>query len=57
MRYLYKQTGIVVESDTKLDSMMFRPVTERAEHVEKQVKKVTAQPRTTTRKKTSSEKK
>lgn len=28
MRYLYKQTGIVVESDITLDSAMFRPVDE-----------------------------
>ena len=56
MKYLYKQTGIVVESDAKLDSMMFRPVTEKAEQVEELVKKATAQPRTT-RKKTSAEKK
>lgn len=39
MRYLYKQTGIVVESDAKLDSMMFRPVTEKTEQVEEPVKK------------------
>ncbi|MDO5776299.1 MAG: hypothetical protein Q4P22_06730 [Eubacteriales bacterium] len=31
MRYLYKQTGIVVESDITLDSAMFRPVNEEPE--------------------------
>lgn len=56
MRYLYKQTGIAVESDAKLDSMMFRPATEKTEQVEEPVKKAATQPRTT-RKKTSTEKK
>lgn len=27
MRYLYKQTGVVVESGVALDSMIFTPVT------------------------------
>lgn len=31
MRYLYKQTGIVVESDITLDSAMFCPVNEEPE--------------------------
>ena len=28
MKYLYKQTGIVVESDDVLDSTMFKPIIE-----------------------------
>lgn len=28
MKYLYKQTGIVVESDDVLDSTMFNPIIE-----------------------------
>ena len=28
MKYLYKQTGIVVESDNVLDSTMFKPIIE-----------------------------
>ena len=28
MKYLYKQTGIVVESDVVLDSTMFKPIIE-----------------------------
>lgn len=56
MKYLYKATGVVVESDAKLDSMMFRPVTEKTEQVEEPVKKAATQPRAT-RKKTSTEKK
>lgn len=28
MKYLYKQTGVVVESDEKLDSSIFEPIVE-----------------------------
>lgn len=50
MKFLYKQTGIRVESDEMLDSTMFRPVEEEPE--KKQVKKTA-----TTGKKTPAAKK
>ena len=56
MKFLYKQTGIRVESDEMLDSTMFRPVEEEPELKEepekKQVKKTA-----TTGKKTPAAKK
>lgn len=30
MRYLYKQTGVVVESSSELDSTLFSPIEEKA---------------------------
>lgn len=36
MRYLYKQTGIEVESDEVLDSTMFKLITEDQAEVEKE---------------------
>lgn len=36
MRYLYKQTGIEVESDKVLDSTMFKLITEDQAEVEKE---------------------
>lgn len=35
MRYLYKQTGVVVESGTALDSAVFAPVEKKAAEAEK----------------------
>lgn len=37
MKFFYKQTGIIVESDEMLDSTMFRPVEKESE--KKPVKK------------------
>lgn len=31
MKYLYKQTGIIVESSNKLDSMFFTPIPDEKE--------------------------
>lgn len=31
MKYLYKQTGIIVESSNKLDSMFFAPIPDERE--------------------------
>ena len=45
MKYLYKQTGMIVESSEELDSMFFQPVKELAQ----QDKEETA-PKKTTRK-------
>lgn len=39
MKFLYKQTGIVVESDEMLDSTMFRPVEKESELKEEPEKK------------------
>lgn len=38
MKFLYKQTGIRVESDEMLDSTMFRPVEEEPVEEEPEVK-------------------
>ena len=35
MRYLYKQTGVIVESGAALDSTIFAPVEEKAAEAEK----------------------
>lgn len=34
MKYLYKQTGVIVESEVDLDSTIFMPVTNANEKVE-----------------------
>ena len=39
MKFLYKQTGIIVESDEMLDSTMFRPVEKESELKEEPEKK------------------
>ena len=36
MKYLYKQTGVVVESSVKLDPAVFKPVTEPEEETASQ---------------------
>ena len=58
MRYVYKNTGIVVESENTLDSAMFIPFQEKMEveepEVEEPVKKEDVQPRTALRKRTTS---
>ena len=36
MKYLYKQTGVVVESSVKLDLAVFKPVTEPEEETASQ---------------------
>ena len=63
MRYVYKNTGIVVESENTLDSAMFIPFQEKMEveepeveepEVEEPVKKEDVQPRTAGRKRTTS---
>ena len=48
MKYLYKQTGMIVESSEELDSMFFQPVKELTQ----QDKEETA-PKKTTRKTTT----
>lgn len=47
MKYLYKQTEIVVESDVALDSTMFQLVEEEPEAKEEPVKKTAATGRKT----------
>lgn len=45
MKYLYKQTGIIVESDEKLDSAIFEPIiseNEKAEEKQKSAKGTTS---------------
>ena len=39
MKFFYKQTGIIVESDEMLDSAMFRPVEKEPELKEEPEKK------------------
>lgn len=39
MKFFYKQTGIIVESDEMLDSTMFRPVEKEPELKEEPEKK------------------
>lgn len=55
MKFWYKQTGIVVESDEMLDSTMFRPVEKESEPKEEPknvvVNKTTATRKTTVAKK------
>ena len=44
MKYLYKQTGIIVESDEKLDSTIFKPMipeNEKSEEKQKSAKGAT----------------
>ena len=58
MRYVYKNKGIVVESENTLDSAMFIPFQEKMEveepEVEEPVKKEDVQPRTAGRKRKTS---
>lgn len=56
MKYLYKAAGIVVESDSALDSTMFQPV--KMENMEKheELQETAAPTKTTTRKRTSRKK-
>ena len=42
MKYLYKQTGMIVESSEKLDSLLFEPVKEVDESL--QVEKPVSEP-------------
>lgn len=52
MKYLYKQTGVVVESDVKLDSTLFTPVRrEPANNTTKKTSSVTTKKTTAIRKK------
>lgn len=53
MKYLYKQTGMIVESSEPLDSMFFQPVKELAqqEKEEPAAKKTTRKTTTGTAKK------
>ena len=56
MRYLYKQTGMVVESSVALDSLLFEAVKEKTEPQEKTepvVKKDAEPVKKTTRKTTT----
>lgn len=56
MKYLYKQTGMVVESSVVLDSLLFKPVeekTESQENAETAAKKNTEPVKKTTRKTTT----
>lgn len=39
MKYIYKETGIVVESDTALDSIIFKPVIDANSEAKKKDKK------------------
>ena len=39
MKYRYKQTGIIVESDSVLDSTAYTPITEEAAKVSDTLKK------------------
>lgn len=55
MKFLYKQTGITVESDEMLDSTMFRPVEE--EPVEEEPEKKPIKKTATTGRKTQTGKK
>lgn len=50
MKFLYKQTGIIVESDEMLDSTMFRPVEKESELKEEPGKKPVKKTATTGRK-------
>lgn len=55
MKYLYKQTGMVVESSVALDSLLFEPVKKNAEpqkQTETETKK-TAEPAKKTTQKTT----
>lgn len=49
MKYLYKQTGTIVESGIPLDSIIFSPYEEQKETAEKEEKPVR---KTTTRQRT-----
>ena len=56
MKYLYKQTGMVVESSVALDSLLFEPVKENTEpqkHTETATMKTTEPAKKTTRKTTT----
>lgn len=41
MKYQYKDTGVIVESDRELDSTMYRAVTEEAPKTPEEPKKKT----------------
>ena len=52
MKYLYRQTGIVVESDEKLDSAIFEPIiseNEKAEEKQKTAKGTTSRKKATSK--------
>ena len=56
MKYLYKQTGMVVESSVALDSLLFEPIEEKTEpdkNAEAAAKKITEPVKKTTRKTTT----
>jgi hypothetical protein len=42
MKYRYKDTGVIVESDRELDSAMYKPTTEEAPETPEEPKKKTA---------------
>ena len=48
MKYLYKQTGMIVESSEELDSMFFQPLKELAQQYKEETP-----PKKTTRKTTT----
>lgn len=51
MRYVYKQTGVIVESDRVLDSAIFTPVKDEPEQTSAEPKKTTSRKTTRTTKK------
>lgn len=53
MKYLYKQTGVVVESSVKLDPAVFKPVTEPEEETASQEPPEEKKPVKTTAKRTA----
>ena len=58
MKYLYKQTGVVVESGVELDHAVFKPITEPEEETasqepEKQEEPESQEPVKTTAKRTA----